>query len=72
MTPRADDVVVLRLEEAGLDSLRKLEQMGVDAAIVLASIFVVAPDKVALSVLGAVALNFVIAVNHRTDRYFGV
>lgn len=47
-------------------------QMGVDAAIVLASVFVVAPDKVALSVLGAVALNTVLAVNHRADRYMGV
>ncbi|MBB2496911.1 YitT family protein [Aquipseudomonas ullengensis] len=47
-------------------------QMGVDASIVLASIFVVAPDKVALSVLGAVALNMVLAVNHRAGRYMGV
>lgn len=47
-------------------------QMGVDAIIVLASIFVVAPDKVALSVLGAVALNMVLAINHRADRYMGV
>lgn len=47
-------------------------QMGVDAIIVLASIFVVAPDKVALSVLGAVALNMVLAVNHRAGRYMGV
>lgn len=47
-------------------------QMGVDATIVLASVFVVAPDKVALSVLGAVALNMVLAVNHRAGRYMGV
>ncbi|TBU96140.1 YitT family protein [Phytopseudomonas dryadis] len=47
-------------------------QMGVDAAIVLASVFVVAPDKVALSVLGAVALNMVLAINHRAGRYMGV
>ena len=47
-------------------------QMGVDAAIVLASIFVVAPEKVALSVLGAVALNMVLAINHRAGRYMGV
>lgn len=47
-------------------------QMGIDACIVLASIFIVAPDKVALSVLGAVALNLVLAINHRTDRYVGV
>ncbi|MWV15086.1 YitT family protein [Pseudomonas sp. L-22-4S-12] len=47
-------------------------QMGVDAAIVLASIFVVAPDKVALSVLGAVMLNLVLAINHRAGRYMGL
>ncbi|HSC85562.1 MAG TPA: YitT family protein [Pseudomonas sp.] len=47
-------------------------QMVVDASIVLASIFVVAPDKVALSVLGAVMLNLVLAINHRADRYMGV
>ena len=47
-------------------------QMGVDATIVLASIFIVTPDKVALSVLGAVALNMVLAINHRAGRYMGV
>ncbi len=35
-------------------------------------LFVLSADKVALSVLGAAALNFVIAVNHRPDRYFGI
>jgi len=39
---------------------------------VLAAIFVVSPDKVLLSVLGAVMLNLVLAVNHRADRYVGV
>lgn len=47
-------------------------QMGVDAAIVLAAVFVVPLEKVALSVLGAVALNLVLAINHRADRYMGV
>lgn len=47
-------------------------QMGVDALIVLAAVFVVPADKVALSVLGAVALNLVLAINHRRDRYMGV
>jgi hypothetical protein len=35
-------------------------------------VFVVTPDKVALSVLGAVMLNLVLAINHRADRYTGV
>ena len=46
-------------------------QMVVDAAIVVASFFVVSPATLALSVLGAVALNLVIAVNHRPGRYLG-
>jgi uncharacterized membrane-anchored protein YitT (DUF2179 family) len=46
-------------------------QFGVDAAILVASFFVVAPTTVALSVLGAIALNFVIAVNHKPGRYMG-
>ncbi|MCP9337396.1 YitT family protein [Stutzerimonas xanthomarina] len=47
-------------------------QMGIDALIVLTAVFIVPPEKVALSVLGAVALNLVLAINHRTDRYMGV
>ena len=30
------------------------------------------PSQVALSVLAAAALNFVIAINHRPDRYHGI
>lgn len=47
-------------------------QMGIDALIVMAAVFIVPPDKVLLSVLGAVALNLVLAINHRADRYMGV
>jgi len=47
-------------------------QMGVDCAIVLASFFVVDPTRIALSILGAIALNLVIAVNHRPGRYMGI
>lgn len=43
-------------------------QMGIDALIVMAAVFVVPADKVLLSVLGAVALNLVLAINHRADR----
>ncbi len=46
-------------------------QAVVDAAVVVASWFVVSPLVIALSVLGAVALNFVLAVNHRPGRYLG-
>ncbi|MBX7272160.1 YitT family protein [Stutzerimonas chloritidismutans] len=47
-------------------------QMGIDALIVMAAVFVVPVDRVLLSVLGAVALNLVLAINHRADRYMGV
>lgn len=47
-------------------------QMGIDALIVMAAAFIVPPEKVLLSVLGAVALNLVLAINHRADRYMGV
>jgi uncharacterized membrane-anchored protein YitT (DUF2179 family) len=46
-------------------------QMAIDCAIVLAAFGVVDVKRIALSVLGAVALNLVIAVNHRPGRYFG-
>lgn len=46
-------------------------QMAVDSVIVAASFLVVSPATLALSVLGAVALNAVLAVNHRPGRYLG-
>ncbi|ATE59577.1 YitT family protein [Thauera sinica] len=47
-------------------------QMAADCAILGGALAFVAPGKVALSVLGALALNLVIMINHRPDRYFGV
>lgn len=47
-------------------------QMAVDSCIVLASFFVVDPLRVGLSVLGAVVLNMVIAINHKPGRYMGI
>jgi uncharacterized membrane-anchored protein YitT (DUF2179 family) len=47
-------------------------QMALDCAIVVAALALVEPARVALSVLGAVALNLVVAVNHRPGRYLGV
>jgi uncharacterized membrane-anchored protein YitT (DUF2179 family) len=44
-------------------------QMGVDLAILLMSFFVVDLKALAASVLGAVALNLTIWINHRRDRY---
>jgi uncharacterized membrane-anchored protein YitT (DUF2179 family) len=47
-------------------------QMAIDCLIVLAALAIVEPWLIAVSVLGAVALNLVVAVNHRPGRYLGV
>ncbi|TDF65048.1 YitT family protein [Cupriavidus sp. L7L] len=44
-------------------------QMAVDAAIVAAALVTVPWPRVALSILSAVVLNFVLATNHRPGRY---
>ena len=44
-------------------------QMGMDCCIVLLSLTVVEPVRVAYSVLAAVVMNLFIAVNHRPGRY---
>ncbi|WP_434457618.1 YitT family protein [Stutzerimonas urumqiensis] len=49
-----------------------LFQMGVDGGILLAAILLVPADRVLLSILGALALNLVLAINHRADRYRGI
>ena len=48
-------------------------QMGIDVLIiVLGAVMVVPLDKVVLSIRGALALNMVLAINHRAGRYMGV
>ena len=47
-------------------------QMAVDLLILLVAFAATDPRKALLSLLGAVAVNLVIGVNHRTDRYYGV
>ncbi|MCF3641147.1 YitT family protein [Rhizobium sp. TRM95111] len=47
-------------------------QLGVDLAILAAAWFVIPPDRLALSVLGAVVVNMTLAINHRPGRYAGV
>lgn len=47
-------------------------QMAVDLAILAAAFFVIPPDRLALSVLGAVVVNMTLAINHRPGRYLGV
>lgn len=47
-------------------------QLAVDMTIMCAAFFVVSPFIVACSVLCALAMNFFIAINHRTDRYIAL
>ncbi len=46
-------------------------QMAIDAIILLIAFALTDAHKALLSLLGAFALNLVIAVNHRADRYYG-
>jgi len=47
-------------------------QMAADFLILGAAVFIRDPLSVALSIAGAVALNLVIAVNHKSGRYMGM
>ncbi|KYN23798.1 hypothetical protein AUQ44_18110 [Vibrio cidicii] len=44
-------------------------QMALDCGIVIMSLFIVEPTLIALSVLGAVATNLILAMNHKPGRY---
>ncbi|MGF1722694.1 YitT family protein [Vibrio kyushuensis] len=44
-------------------------QMVIDMAILFTSVFFVSPMVIGLSLLGAVALNVVLAMNHKPTRY---
>ncbi len=47
-------------------------QMGVDCCIVALALFTVQPMQVLWSIVGAVALNLVLTMNHRPGRYTAV
>ncbi|MBB3183898.1 uncharacterized membrane-anchored protein YitT (DUF2179 family) [Halomonas fontilapidosi] len=47
-------------------------QLGIDALIMLVALLILPMERVGLSVLGAVALNLIIALNHKPGRYMGV
>lgn len=47
-------------------------QLIIDLMILGASFFVLSPENIALSVLGAVIVSAVLMINHRADRYVGV
>ena len=44
-------------------------QMGIDGAILLASLALVEPQRMLMSLAGALALNLTLALNHRPGRY---
>lgn len=46
-------------------------QMGIDIVILLAALLVVPIAQVLLSIVGALSLNLVLAINHRPGRYVG-
>ncbi|MHB0776871.1 YitT family protein [Halomonas sp. WWR20] len=46
-------------------------QLGVDILILFAACFVVGIEQVLLSVLGALVINMIIAINHKPGRYIG-
>jgi len=62
------NVLVLWLQERCGWRAGKL-QMGLDISILLCGAFIVPPLLLAASVLGAVLLNFALAVNHKPGRY---
>ncbi len=47
-------------------------QMAADVLILAAAAFLRDPISVGLSIIGALALNLVIAVNHKSGRYMGI
>lgn len=47
-------------------------QLGIDGAIFVAALFVLPPDKIALSVVGTVVINAILAMNHKPGRYMAV
>ncbi|MFC5990079.1 YitT family protein [Limoniibacter endophyticus] len=46
-------------------------QLGLDLAILVASLFVLSPEGILLSIIGATILNVILAVNHKPGRYHG-
>ncbi|NOH81379.1 YitT family protein [Vibrio sp. RE86] len=44
-------------------------QLVIDFCILVASFFFVSPEVIGLSILGAIALNLVLAMNHKPTRY---
>jgi uncharacterized membrane-anchored protein YitT (DUF2179 family) len=65
------NVVVSWLQEAYGFRAGKVQMM-LDITILLAALPWVHPSRLALSVVGAIAMNFALAVNHRPGRYLAM
>jgi len=65
------NVLVLYLQEAR-GWRAGYVQAGLDALILLSALFFVAPERIGLSLLGMVAINAALAINHRPGRYMAV
>ena len=46
-------------------------QMAIDGVILVVAFGLLEPVKIAISLVGAAAINLVIGVNHKNGRYFG-
>ncbi|GMA30520.1 YitT family protein [Litorihabitans aurantiacus] len=64
------NILALTLQER-LGWSAGLVQMGLDVAVVLLALTVVAPVTVLLSAAGAVVLSLVLVLNHKPGRYLG-
>ncbi len=47
-------------------------QLALDLGLLAASFFILNPQGLALSILGAVVVNMILAINHRPGRYLGM
>ncbi len=47
-------------------------QFGIDFCILIAAVFILPLDRVALSILGAATMSLVILLNHKSGRYMGI
>lgn len=65
------NILAIYLQERGLIRAGYF-QLLVDLLILGLGFFVLAPDQLLLSVLGAVIVNMILAINHKSSRYRGV
>lgn len=47
-------------------------QLALDGMILFAALFILRPGSIVLSVLGALVVNLILAINHRPGRYLGM